>query len=514
MPELLKYLLLEGGLISYYGHYSFWEPELIWLHIVSDLLIGLAYYSIPVMSIYFVRQRRDIPFDWVFLLFSISLIACGASHVIEVLTLWYPTYWLSGVLKAFAALISIATAIRLGEFVPKALTLPSLESRETKLQEQTAELPLINQSLEAEISELKRKEEQWQAIFNGALDAMVITDDEANYIDANPAACELFGLSKAELLSCCLPDFAVPGCNFTQAWRSFQKQGWVKGELQLLCRDGTQKDVEYAATANFFPHRHLSILRDITERKHVEEMHKRWEKERALIEDRFNFVSMMSHEFRNPLSTIKVSSEILTAFSDKITPEQKYRCLTQIESAVEEMLQLLDNILTLTRADVGELEFNPQPLDLAEFCHVLVEQMQIVDESKHSLIFTVRDSCNPACMDEHLLRHILLNLLSNAIKYSPEGGNIWLTLSGERGKAIFQIQDEGIGIPLSEQQKLFEVFHRGHNVGNIPGTGLGLCIVKKYVDLHGGEITLDSQVGEGTIFTVTLPLVSNPSVLI
>ncbi|HEY9604313.1 MAG TPA: sensor histidine kinase [Allocoleopsis sp.] len=112
------------------------------------------------------------------------------------------------------------------------------------------------------------------------------------------------------------------------------------------------------------------------------------------------------------------------------------------------------------------------------------------------------------------MRHILLNLLSNAIKYSPEGGNIGLMLSCEQGKAVFQIQDEGIGIPLADRKQLFQIFQRGRNVGKSSGTGLGLCIVKKCIDLHGGEITLESQVGEGTTFTVTLPLVSNSAALI
>ncbi|MCA1992131.1 MAG: HAMP domain-containing histidine kinase, partial [Coleofasciculus sp. S288] len=224
------------------------------------------------------------------------------------------------------------------------------------------------------------------------------------------------------------------------------------------------------------------------------------------------FVSMMSHEFRNPLTTIKIASELLKNFSDKITQDKKYRCLNQIEIAAQEMIQLLEDILSLARAEVGKLELNLQPFDLAEFCHTIVEQMQMTVGDKHTLTLVIQGECNHACMDVELLKHILTNLLSNAIKYSPEGGKVRFELSCQNGEATFKIQDWGIGIPPRDQQKLFESFHRGANVGRIPGTGLGLCIVKQFVDLHKGKIALKSEVGVGTTFTVTLPLHNQISV--
>ncbi len=251
--------------------------------------------------------------------------------------------------------------------------------------------------------------------------------------------------------------------------------------------------------------------RDITERKRAEEMRHALEKERELSEGRFKFVSMMSHEFRNPLTTIIMSSELLKNFRDRITQEQTSRCLNQIEIAAKEMTQLLDDILSITKVEVGKLAFNPQPLDLEEFCRNLVEGMRITSGDKYRLSFIIRGECYLGYMDENLLRHILRNLLSNAIKYSPQGGNVVfeVDVSCEKEEVIFTIQDNGIGIPPEDQQKLFESFHRGRNVNTIPGTGLGLCIVKKYVDLHGGKIAMKSDVGVGTTFTVILPLNSH-----
>ena len=252
--------------------------------------------------------------------------------------------------------------------------------------------------------------------------------------------------------------------------------------------------------------------RDITERKRAEEIRHALEKERELSEGRFKFVSMMSHEFRNPLTTIMMSSELVKNFSDRITPEQKTRCLNQIGAAAKEMTQLLDDILSIAKVEVGKLVCNPQIFDLEEFCHNLLEEMRITSTNRHRVTLGIRGECQQVCMDENLLRHILRNLLSNAIKYSPQGGNVRLDVSCDNEEVVFQIQDEGIGISVDDQQKLFESFHRGENVNAIPGTGLGLCIVKKYVDLHGGKIALKSAIGVGSTFTATLPLKGHHSI--
>jgi len=133
-----------------------------------------------------------------------------------------------------------------------------------------------------------------------------------------------------------------------------------------------------------------------------------------------------------------------------------------------------------------------------------VEEMQI-STSTHTIDFRIQGQCSDTYMDEKLLRHILSNLLSNAIKYSPQGGTVRFSLNCELADMIFEVQDEGIGIPASDQMQLFDSFHRASNVGTISGTGLGLSIVKKSVDLHGGTIVVKSQVGSGTTFTVKLP---------
>jgi signal transduction histidine kinase len=164
-----------------------------------------------------------------------------------------------------------------------------------------------------------------------------------------------------------------------------------------------------------------------------------------------------------------------------------------------------DEVLLLGKADAGKLEFKPAPLDLVEFCKNLVEPLQLNADSQHKIIFRAQGNCENACMDEYLLRHILTNLLSNAIKYSPTGGDVNFQLDCDQQTVTFRIADSGIGIPKQDLERLFESFYRATNVGNIQGTGLGLSIIKNCIDLHGGKIDVQSTVGEGTTFTVTLP---------
>jgi signal transduction histidine kinase len=230
------------------------------------------------------------------------------------------------------------------------------------------------------------------------------------------------------------------------------------------------------------------------------------EKERELSELKSRFWAMAAHQFRNPLTVISSSAQLLEQRSHELPEQKKREYFYHIQTAVQFMDQLLNDVFAVVRAEGGKLEFNPKPLDLVKFCGDLVEELQFTVNPAHNIIFVNHDLCPDACLDEKLLRYTLSNLLSNAIKYSPQGGNVYFELSCPNGKAVFQIKDTGIGIPLADQAHLFEAFHRAENVGNIPGTGLGLTMVKKCLDLHGGQIMVDSLVGVGTTFTVTLPL--------
>lgn len=247
------------------------------------------------------------------------------------------------------------------------------------------------------------------------------------------------------------------------------------------------------------------------------------QQERELNELKSNFIAIASHQFRTPLTTISSSAELLERYRQRFSEEKQLTHLSRLQTAVGQMTQLLDDVLLVGKAGAGRLEFNPTPIDVVQFCQDLVEELQLSNKNQHGITFTHQGNCKktvegatglPPLLDEKYLRHIFDNLLSNAMKYFPDGGTVRfeLTCFSDRvsqrsaDRAVFKVQDEGIGIPPEDIPHLFESFHRARNVGTIQGTGLGLAIVKQCVDLHGGEILVESEVGSGTTFTVTLTL--------
>ncbi|MBD0302977.1 MAG: PAS domain-containing sensor histidine kinase [Tolypothrix sp. T3-bin4] len=260
--------------------------------------------------------------------------------------------------------------------------------------------------------------------------------------------------------------------------------------------------------------RTAELEESLTERKRVlealreaeEDVRRALLKEQELSELKSRFLSTTSHEFRTPLTTVLSSSEMLERYWHKWSEETQLTHLHRIQNAVKQMTQMLHDVLTLSQAEAGKLEFNPEPLDLEQFCRELVEDLQLSDGERHTIAFESECQDVLAILDAKLLRHIITNLLTNALKYSPNGTTVRFSVICQEQQVIFQIQDQGIGIPKEDTMCLFDSFYRATNVGAIQGTGLGLAIVKQCVDIYKGKIGVDSVVGKGTTFTVTLPL--------
>lgn len=292
-------------------------------------------------------------------------------------------------------------------------------------------------------------------------------------------------------------------------------QALKTGKIQVLefqlPDDKTTVDFE-ARIAVSAPNETVVIMRDITERKKGEaEIKRALNRERDLNEMKTRFVSMTSHEFRTPLTTILSSAELIEHYGDRCSNEKKLQFLNKIQTAAKHMTSLLNDVLLINKADAGKAEFKPKTLDLTAFCSEIIEELQITTDN-HQLIMRSQISNISVPIDQKLMRHILTNLLSNAINYSPNGGEITVSLSQQDSEVELRVKDSGIGIPEESKATLFESFVRGGNVGTISGTGLGLAIVKKSVDLHQGHIDCLSSVGEGTTFIIRLPLTPKPIV--
>lgn len=218
------------------------------------------------------------------------------------------------------------------------------------------------------------------------------------------------------------------------------------------------------------------------------------------------YVSMASHEILTPLAVIQLSTALLQSIGCQMDDHNRDQHLGRIQMAAHEMTQLLDDVLTLGRVDGSQSNARLEPLDLVSLCREVVDSLRWGRSDGPVLAFLSDAASLPIYLDEKLMRHMLNNLLSNAIKYSPEGGTVHLLLTCLDEQVYLQVIDEGIGIPQQDQQQLFEPFYRAANVGDIAGTGLGLAIAKRAVELQDGQITVSSEVGQGTTITVVLPL--------
>jgi signal transduction histidine kinase len=240
-------------------------------------------------------------------------------------------------------------------------------------------------------------------------------------------------------------------------------------------------------------------------RQTSEKIHRLLLQEKEISDLKIQLFSMISHEFRTPLTVIFSASQLLeNGLKDADNSSRKN--LYRIQSSVKLMNQFLTDILILTRAESGNLSCQLEPLDIEAFCLNLVEDFQFINKNNTPIKFVSQGLMIRPYLDEKLLYSILSNLLLNAIKYSPTGAGISLILGKDSDRIVFQVRDHGIGIAEEDRGKIYEPFYRGQNVENIIGTGLGLAVVKKCVELHRGEIALDSQVDKGTSFTVKLPI--------
>ncbi len=363
---------------------------------------------------------------------------------------------------------------------------------------------------------LRANEELLRAIIEDQTDLICRFKPDRTLTFVNDAYCRYFNKQPSELIGYSfIPVIPKEDQDVTQSISSLSiEQPIVTYEHRIILPSGEIRWHQWSDRALFDEQGNLiefqAVGRDITDLKQAEaeirKARKALEMERELSELRSGFVSLVSHEFRVPMTTIQLSAELLERYGNRLSEEKTHNHFRRIELALSRMKQLLDDVLTIGRAEAGKLKFEPKPMDVVAFCRDIVESIQISARPKHTINFVVEGDCTNAQMDEKLLGHIITNLLSNAIKYSPQGGTVQFALICNSSSAMFRIQDTGIGIPQEYLKQMFETFQRARNVGTIPGTGLGLVIVKKCVDLHGGEIIVESELGVGSTFTVMLPL--------
>lgn len=379
------------------------------------------------------------------------------------------------------------------------------------------ELALFKHKME---QELRANREYLATLLRSMNDAVVATDAKGEVTFMNPAAEGLTGWKEADALGKSITEVlplidevtGLPTEHPVGKVLQEQQVVYLKDFTALVTRQGKQIPIGDSASPLRRQLGEVSgavvVFWDMTDRRQSELLSKALEKEQEVNQLKSQFISMVSHEFRNPLAVIRTATELLDVQGASLSAVKMKSYLQRIKVSVRLMNQMLEEVLFMGRVEAGRLQFSPMSLDIQQFCQEVLEEGGFDLSPNHDMVFTHPDRCPETVMDENLLRLILTNLLTNAVKYSPAGGAIHLDLSYHPTEpfVILQVQDQGIGIPETDQAHLFESFFRASNAGSIHGTGLGLAIVKKCVDLHQGQIEVSSEVNVGTTVTVRIPL--------
>jgi len=401
------------------------------------------------------------------------------------------------------------------------------------------------------------------SLFENATEGIVLTDRSGKIVLVNPAAQRMFGYKEEELIQHPIEEL-IPQryqAHHKELRQEFyhdpQNREMGHGrDLYGKKKDGTDMPVEvslshYNKGEELFV---IAFIIDITERKKIENNIKRQQKEleemagamrklnaqlEAKVEERTlilkealkkleesqeelsealskekqlneiksRFVSMASHEFRTPLSTILSSATLVSKYQKTEEGEKRERHLKKIKDSVSHLNNLLEDFLSLGKLEEGKVSISISSFAVREFIDDVIEEMKVI-QKKGQQIICKYEGVDDFSTDKRLLKNILINLFSNALKFSDEGRSVWINIENKNDQLHVMIRDEGIGIPEEDQHHLFTTFFRGKNVVNIEGTGLGLPIVKRYVDLLNGTVSLKSKLEKGTIVDFALPKLS------
>jgi PAS domain S-box-containing protein len=228
-------------------------------------------------------------------------------------------------------------------------------------------------------------------------------------------------------------------------------------------------------------------------------------REKELGQLKTSFVSMASHEFRTPLTSIKATSDIILRYFDKFSRDDINERLNKIKREVGDMTIMLEDILIIGKSDAQKLDYNPERLDIVILIKDIITEYQLSESENRPLVYTISSPVIMVNADKKWIKHMVINLFSNATKYSDKDKPIEITMEQNQSSICFCVRDYGIGISKEDIKLLFEPFHRGENVRNISGTGLGLSVLQRAVELHKGEIEVESKIGKGSNFKIILP---------
>ena len=513
-----------------------WMPALLWLHVGSDLLIGLAYLSIPFTLAVLLRRRgRELPFDHVLLLFAAFIVACGLTHFMEVWTVWQPTYWLSGAVKAVTAAVSVPTAGVMVWLLPRALAMPTVEQlqrAQAELQAEVArrrrteaELRDAQAVLEARVADRTRALAEANAlldtVFERAPLGVGVWDRDGRFVRVNRAFCEIDGVPRdahdGRPVDAVLPRLRPPlGPVIAEVARSGRA---VRG-LAVGGRVAGAEGVRHWR-ASFYPLEVAGarvgvggLVEETTERHRAERERARLLSQaraahaeaREANEAKDRFLATVSHELRTPLQAILTWVQVLR--HRDAAPADAAGALERIERNVRAQARLIDELLDYSRVVSGKLALAPVPADPAPPIERALDLVRPLAARAGVALHAELSLAGARCLlDADRFQQVVANLAANAVKFTPAGGRVELSADWQPRGLRLQVSDTGVGIEPGLLAGVFEPFRQGRPAhGADGGLGLGLSIARGIVQGLGGRIDASSEgPGRGATFTVWLP---------
>ncbi|RYY35025.1 MAG: PAS domain S-box protein [Sphingobacteriaceae bacterium] len=387
-----------------------------------------------------------------------------------------------------------------------------------------------------------------KAIIENAIDGIITISERGIIESINPSACKLFQTEPEAVVGKNISVLMPPPDRerHDEYIHRYQQTGvphiiGIGREVKGLKRDGTVFPFRLAVSEVQFSGRKIytGFIHDLTREKEAEEKLKEYaisleeqveertrslkvtvkalqaakeevsqslEKEKELGQLKSRFVSMASHEFRTPLSSVQLSAVLVEKYAQQFDNANISKHINKIKNSVNNLTGILNDFLSLEKLEAGKIEAQYSTFDIVKFAEEITEEMQLVAKQNQNIIYQHTGTKSVVSLDQNLLKNCIINLINNAIKYSGEDTFIEFNSEITKKGLSITIKDNGIGIPESDQKHLFEAFFRAHNTGSIPGTGLGLNIVTRYVGLMNGEIKFESNVNQGTIFILTFPI--------
>jgi PAS domain S-box-containing protein len=520
--DLIKRLFASSDFMPH-GYCYMWNQRLVLLHVISDVLIALAYLSIPITLMYFLRKRRDLPFNWMFGCFGVFILACGATHAMEVWTLWHATYWLSGVVKAVTAVASVPTAILLVRLIPQALSLPSPAALRREIEERKrAERALQDAANQLEYrvlsrtEDLRRSEERFRLMVENVKDYAILTlDPEGNVSSWNAGARRTKGYDEHEII----------GRHFSTFYPSDAREsGKPEMELKVASNVGSYEDEGWRVRkdgSQFWAHVVITAMRsqqgallgfskvahDLTERKKADDAIQTTRTQlahMARVKTVGELTASIAHEINQPLTAVVADANACRRMLDSDTPDMR-----EVRQAVVDIAEngtRASEVIKRVRALLKKATPEKSRIDINEIIEAVVTLAKTEADKQHIAIHTALASDRPFVWGDKVeLQQVVLNLLVNGIEamvpVSDRPRVLQITSQlGESGEVNVSVQDSGIGFRPEQMGSIFETFFTTKQ----GGMGMGLPISRSIVEAHGGKLWATSNRAGGATFQFTL----------